>query len=98
LSTKKDTVPAVQTTVLLSPNGIAYNAEFKDWKVIGMSSLFDNSIRVIYANAIAVKAIEEDNFQPWPDGSTVAKAVFKQVKKANGTIVPGDFINVQHMV
>lgn len=97
LSSKNQTVPTVKE-VPLSPNGVAYNAEFKDWQVIGISSFFDNSIRIIYGNPIAVKAIEEENFHPWPNGSTVAKAVFKQVKKANGAIVPGEFINVQYMV
>ncbi|WP_286751766.1 MULTISPECIES: heme-binding domain-containing protein [Sphingobacterium] len=88
----------VQAGVPVSPNGISYNADFKNWKVIGMSTLIDNSIRVIYGNDIAVKAIQEENFHPWPDGSAVAKAVFKQTKKANGEIVPGDFVNMQYMV
>lgn len=82
----------------ISPNGIPYNADFKNWKVIGMSTLIDNSIRVIYGNDIAVKAIAEENFHPWPEGSAVAKAVFKQTRKANGEIVPGDFVNMQYMV
>nr|WP_238555070.1 heme-binding domain-containing protein [Chryseobacterium sp. P1-3] len=73
---------AIQAAVPVSPNGISYNAEFKNWKVIGMSTLIDNSIRVIYGNDIAVQAIQEENFHPWPDGSAVAKAVFKQTKKS----------------
>ncbi|VTR48180.1 heme-binding domain-containing protein [Sphingobacterium thalpophilum] len=85
-------------TVPVSPNGIPYNADFKNWKVIGMSTLIDNSIRVIYGNDIAVKAIAEENFHPWPEGSAVAKAVFKQTRKANGDIVPGDFVNMQYMI
>jgi hypothetical protein len=89
---------ATQAVVPVSPNGIEYNADFKNWKVIGMSTLIDNSIRVIYGNDIAVKAIQEENFHPWPNGSAVAKAVFKQTKKANGEIVPGDFVNMQYMV
>ncbi|MDR3006398.1 MAG: heme-binding domain-containing protein [Sphingobacterium sp.] len=84
--------------VPVSPNGITYNADFKSWKVIGMSTLIDNSIRIIYGNDIAVKAIAAENFHPWPDGSAIAKAVFKQTKKANGEIVPGDFVNMQYMV
>jgi len=84
--------------VPVSPNGIIYNAEFKSWKVIGMSTLIDNSIRIIYGNDIAVKAIAEENFHPWPDGSAIAKAVFKQTRKASGEIVPGDFLNMQYMV
>lgn len=85
-------------TAAISPNGIAYNGEFRNWKVIGMSSLIDNTIRIIYGNDIAVKAIEQENFHPWPNGSAVAKAVFKQIRKSNGDIIPGDFVNMQYMV
>ena len=86
------------TNTPVSPNGIRYNADFKNWKVIGMSTLIDNTVRVIYGNDIAVRAIEEESFHPWPDGSAVAKAVFKQTRKPNGDIVPGDFVNMQYMV
>jgi hypothetical protein len=102
--TAAGTVKAIGTTgaarpaAPVSPNGIPYNADFKNWKVIGMSTLIDNTIRVIYGNDIAVKAIAEENFHPWPEGSAVAKAVFKQSRKANGDIVPGDFVNMQYMV
>ncbi|MBT2622335.1 heme-binding domain-containing protein [Chryseobacterium sp. ISL-6] len=82
----------------VSPNGVRYTPEFKKWKVISMSTLFDNSIRVIYGNNIAVKAVETDNFHPWPDGSIVVKAVFKQTESADGEIRPGEFINAQFMV
>ena len=88
----------LSSTTSMSPNGIKYNAAFKNWKVIGMSTLIDNTIRVIYGNDIAVKAIEQENFHPWPDGSAVAKAVFKQIRKPDGEIVPGDFVNMQYMV
>ncbi|WES98736.1 heme-binding domain-containing protein [Chryseobacterium arthrosphaerae] len=112
LSAKDNFIPAQQTVDLpkenrlvqtsgavpVSPNGIEYNTEFRNWKVIGMSTLIDNTIRVIYGNDIAVKAIEQENFHPWPDGSAVAKAVFKQTKKSNGDIAPGDFVNMQYMV
>lgn len=82
----------------VSPNGIQYTDEYKNWKVISMSTLFDNSIRVIYGNDIAVKAIETENFHPWPDGSVVVKSVWKQENSANGEIRAGDFVNAQFMV
>lgn len=82
----------------VSPNGVRYTPEFKNWKVISMSTLFDNSIRVIYGNNIAVKAVETDNFHPWPDGSIIVKAVWKQSESPDGEIRPGEFINAQFMV
>ncbi|MCP1299355.1 heme-binding domain-containing protein [Chryseobacterium sp. S0630] len=82
----------------VSPNGVQYTSDFKNWKVISMSTLFDNSIRVIYGNDIAVKAVETENFHPWPDGSIVVKSVWKQQEFPNGEIRPGKFINAQFMV
>jgi hypothetical protein len=82
----------------VSPNGVKYTDDFKNWKVISMSTLFDNSIRVIYGNDIAVKAVETDNFHPWPDGSIVVKSVWKQEELSNGEIRPGEFVNAQFMV
>lgn len=88
---------ATQVSVPLSPNGIPYSDEFKSWKVIGLSTLFDNSMRVIYGNDIAAKAIEEENFHPWPDGAKIVKAVWEQVANKYGEVRPGKFINVQIM-
>lgn len=82
----------------VSPNGIRYTDDFKNWKVISMSTLFDNSIRVIYGNDIAVKAVETEDFHPWPDGSIVVKSVWKQQELPDGEIRPGKFINAQFMV
>ena len=82
----------------VSPNGVQYTDDFKNWKVISMSTLFDNSIRVIYGNDIAVKAVETENFHPWPDGSIVVKSVWKQEALPDGEIRPGKFINAQFMV
>ncbi|SKA28831.1 Cytochrome P460 [Chitinophaga eiseniae] len=88
---------AVPKTWPVSPNGVKYTDAFKQWTVISMSTLFDNSIRVIYGNDIAVKAVREENFFPWPDGAIVVKAVWKQVTMPDGEIRPGEFVNAQFM-
>ncbi|SHG43725.1 Cytochrome P460 [Chryseobacterium oranimense] len=82
----------------VSPNGVKYTDDFKNWKVISMSTLFDHSIRVIYGNDIAVKAVETENFHPWPDGSIIVKSVWKQQQMADGEVRAGEFINAQFMV
>lgn len=82
----------------LSLNGVKYTDDFKQWKVISMSTFFDHSIRVIYGNDIAVKAVEDDDFHPWPDGSVVVKSVWKQKELPNGEIRPGEFVNAQFMI
>ncbi|MBC9929219.1 heme-binding domain-containing protein [Chitinophaga qingshengii] len=84
-------------TAPVSPNGVQYTDAFKQWPVISMSTLFDHSIRVIYGNDIAVKAVREENFFPWPDGAIVVKAVWKQETQPNGEIRPGEFVNAQFM-
>lgn len=81
-----------------SPDGITYTDEFKNWKAISMSTLYDNSMRVIYGNDIAVQAIEKEKFHPWPDGAIVVKAVWEQVENEYGEVRAGDFLNAQFMV
>lgn len=88
---------AVPKTFPVSPNGVKYTDEFKNWPVISMSILFDNSIRVIYGNEIAARAVREENFHPWPNGSIVVKAVWKQQELPNGEIRTGAFVNAQFM-
>lgn len=89
-------VPA--DTVQLSPNGVEYTADYKNWKVLSLNTLYDNSMRVTYGNDIAVKAVEEENINPFPDGAIVVKAVWEQVQNNFGEIRPGKFVNVQFMV
>jgi hypothetical protein len=82
----------------VSPNGVKYTDDYKNWKVISMSTLFDKSIRVIYGNDIAVKAIETEDFHPWPNGSIVVKSVWKQQELPDGEVRAGEFVNAQFMV
>jgi hypothetical protein len=82
----------------VSPNGVKYTDDYKNWKVISMSTLFDKSIRVIYGNDIAVKAIETEDFHPWPNGSIVIKSVWKQQELPDGEVRAGEFVNAQFMV
>ncbi len=93
------TIPATSHSKFpVSPNGVEYTDDFKNWKVISMSTFFDNSIRVIYGNDIAAKAVETENFHPWPDGSIVVKSVWKQQELPDGEIRAGEFVNAQFMV
>lgn len=88
----------ISSRLPVSPNGVRYTDDYKNWKVISMSTLFDNSVRVIYGNDIAVKAVETEDFHPWPDGSIIVKSVWKQEKLADGEIRAGEFVNAQFMV
>ncbi|MFN1215895.1 heme-binding domain-containing protein [Chryseobacterium kwangjuense] len=103
-ATKKEKNPhqnvqnSVPAKFPVSPNGVKYTDDFKNWKVISMSTLFDHSIRVIYGNDTAVKAVETENFHPWPDGSIIVKSVWKQEELADGEVRAGAFVNAQFMV
>ncbi|MGS2738183.1 heme-binding domain-containing protein [Sinomicrobium sp. M5D2P17] len=84
-------------TSAISPNGVVYRDDFKHWEVMSMTTLYDNTIRVNYGNAITIKALKEKQINPFPDGAIVAKAVWEQVEGKHGEILPGKFVNVQIM-
>ena len=87
--------------VARAPNGIELPAGFKDWKVIGVSHRTDNNtLRAILGNDTAVAAARAGNINPWPDGTVLAKIVWKAEtdKHWSTAIVPGDFVHVEFMV
>jgi hypothetical protein len=82
-------------------NGISYDglSGFKYWKSISTSERFDNgTLRVIFANDIAIKAIREGHINPWPDGTTFAKAAWDQSADSTGIIHAGAFKQVEFMI
>lgn len=82
-----------------APNGIEYLPDYCNWKVISITDRFDNgTMRIIYGNEVAVKAIRECKTNPWPDGSIFAKAAWKQQTNADGSITAGDFVQVEFMI
>ena len=89
------------TDVRTEFNGISYDglSGFKYWKSISTSERFDNgTLRVIFANDIAVKAIREGHINPWPDGTTFAKAAWDQSADSTGIIHAGAFKQVEFMI
>lgn len=82
-----------------SPNGIAYIPDYRNWKVISTTDRFDNgTIRIIFANNQAVQAIKDKQTNPWPDGSILAKVLWKQKQSKEGLITTGKFIHVEYMI
>ena len=83
----------------LAPNGIAFPADYKNWRPISSTERFDNhTIRQILANDIAVRAIAENHIAPWPDGSTFAKIAWLEQIDDKGAIKPGAFFQVEFMI
>ena len=83
-----------------APNGIEFPVDYKNWRVIAPSHRTDNdSLRVILGNDIAIKAARKGNTNPWPDGSRLAKLVWKDRKDENweDATVPGKFVHAEFM-
>lgn len=85
--------------VKAAPNGIAYIPDYRNWKAISTTDRFDNgTMRIIFGNDIAVKAIQEKNTNPWPDGTVFAKTAWKQEVAADGRVTTGQFVQVEYMI
>jgi len=90
---------AAPLAVQNAPNGIPYTSDYKNWKVISTTNRFDNkTLRIIFGNDVAMKAIAEHQTNPWPDGTTFAKAAWFQQPDENGDIKTGAFLQVEFMI
>jgi Haem-binding domain/Cytochrome P460 len=91
------TAPA--TGVKNSPNGVAFVPEYKTWRAISSTDRFDNNtMRVILGNDIAIKAIEENHINPWPNGTTFAKVTWHTQPDGTGLVKTGAFQQVELMI
>ncbi|UHO37225.1 heme-binding domain-containing protein [Chryseobacterium capnotolerans] len=87
------------THVKDAPNGQHYFPDYRNWKAISTTDRFDNgTMRIIFGNTIAVKAIQDHKVNPWPDGAVFAKTVWKQQVQKDGSISSGEFLAVEFMV
>jgi hypothetical protein len=95
---KSTTIPATASHTAL--NGIAYFDDYKQWKVLASTNRFDNhTLRVIYGNDIAIRAVQENHIDPWPDGAKIAKMVWDLFPADSlGNVKPGAFNNIQLMI
>jgi len=69
--------------------------------VIGTSHREDNqTLRVIVGNDAAVKAARMGKTNPWPEGSILAKLVWKDEihPKWTKATVPGEFVHAEFMI
>jgi hypothetical protein len=79
-------------------NGVRYITGYQKWQVISTPNRFDNyTLRVLYGNGIAVKALNENTINPFPDGAAVVKIVWNKIVDSNGNIRPGTFNSAQIM-
>lgn len=82
-----------------APNGIPFIPDYKDWKVISTSERFDNqTIRLILGNEVAIRAVEQNTINPWPDGAILAKVAWDRLVDESGSGQPGQFKQVEFMI
>jgi Haem-binding domain/Cytochrome P460 len=85
--------------VPVAANGVAYIADYKNWQPMSTSERFDNgTMRVIFGNDVAVKAVKDNNIHPWPNGTVFAKVAWKQLADKDGNIHTGEFLQVEFMI
>jgi hypothetical protein len=80
-------------------NGITYIPDYKNWETMSSTERFDNNtMRVIFGNAIAIKAIREHHINPWPNGTIFAKVAWDQIEDKDGNVRSGAFKQVEYMI
>jgi hypothetical protein len=92
---------AAGSAVAPTPNGVAYPAGWENWRVVAISHRTDNnSLRAILGNDVAVRAARAGQVNPWPDGSVLAKVMWKDAthERCPAATVPGDFAQVEFML
>lgn len=83
-----------------APNGLQLPEGYRDWRVLGTHMRSDNNtLRVVLGNDVAVRAAREGKTLPWPDGTVLAKMVWKARKhdKWDSALEPGDFVHAEFM-
>jgi cytochrome c553 len=82
-------------------HGIDYPTGLENWRVISTSLRQDNDTqRVILGNSIAIDAARQGKTDPWPEGTILAKLVWKNRPHPiwKEAIVPGDFVHTEIMI
>ncbi len=76
-------------------------AIYKDWRLIGLSHRLENkTLRAVLGNDTAIDAARAGTTKPWPDGTVLAKVVWKERQHPNWpqAVVPGDFAAAEAMI
>ena len=95
----QQTGPKKRPEVKSAPNGIPYIDGYGSWKAISTTDRFDNgTMRVIFANHVATKAIENQKTNPWPNETVFAKVAWKEKSDEQGNITPNEFYQVEFMI
>ncbi len=92
---------AINSEISSAPNGIEIPKDYKNWQIIAPSHRTDNNtIRVILGNNTAIRAARGKSINPWPEGTILAKIVWKDQthKKWPAAQLPGKFVHAEFMI
>jgi hypothetical protein len=82
-----------------APDGLAFVQGYEDWQAVAATDRFDNgTVRVILANDVAIRALQDSRLSPWPDGTTFAKVAWNAAADTTGVVHAGSFRQVEFMV
>lgn len=85
----------------IAPNGIALPEGFQSWRLISSSHRTDNkTLRVILGNDTAIKAARAGKIHPWPEGTILAKLVWRDGTHAQweAATIPEAFVHAEFMI
>jgi hypothetical protein len=86
-------------SIPVASNGVAYDPDYKNWQPISTTDSYSNgTMRVIFGNATAIRAIKENNTRQWPNGTVLAKVQWDQLADKEGNIQTGKFNQIEFMV
>lgn len=74
---------------------------YKDWRLLSVSHRLENkTLRAVLGNDKAIEAARAGKTRPWPDGTILAKVVWKQREHPNWpqAIVPSEFSAAEAMI
>lgn len=98
-SPEKDTAAVSLAAVQPEFNGLPFEQDFENWKLVSVTDRGDNNtFRFVLGNETAIKAVEAGQISPWPDGTRFAKIALQQELGADGLVRPGKFVQVEFMV
>ena len=91
---------AEQNKPLAVANGLEIPVAYKNWQLINVSHRTDNqTLRVTLGNPIAIKAARSGKIKPWPEGSILAKIVWKDSEHPQwqAATVPDALVHAEFM-
>jgi hypothetical protein len=94
-------VMAQKSEVPPALNGIRLPDGYKNWRLISSTHRTDNNtLRIILGNDMAVQAARSGQTNPWPDGSILAKLVWKDATHEQWptATTPGAFVHAEFMI